>query len=451
MQLSDLRPAHRNVSARLGAAVLTVLGATHARAAPSYDDRTEVDAAVLQYRESAGRVSTTEAVVHVRKNAYNGSSMGLKLTFDTLSGGSPNGALPSRLVQTFARPSGHSLSAGSSSPVQTYTTASGRRISSGGDESHSGPYRVAAGALPLDDSFRDQRAAVGLEWNGPLGPLTTLALGASYSHEYDFQSASVSATIAQDSSDKNTTLTAGINVEADRINPIGGAPVPMSDYALFSKGGNKSRNVADLLLGVSQVMSRRWITQLNFSLDKSSGYQNDPYKILSALDAAGNTLGYVYENRPAQRSRKSLYWGHKIALDHDTVDIAFRHMSDDWGITSNTLDARYRWTLPGGAYFEPHVRQYRQSAADFYRLYLLQGEPLLSYASADPRLGRFTARTVGLKWATPLGRKSEFSVRFERYGQTGKVTAAVPAALQGLDLYPGLKATVLQLGLKMPF
>jgi hypothetical protein len=59
--------------------------------------------------------------------------------------------------------------------------------------------------------------------------------------------------------------------------------------------------------------------------------------------------------------------------------------------------------------------------------------------------------TYGLKYAQKIhgtgGRgESEFSVRAEYYQQTFDERRATPAALQGLDLYPGLKAVLVQVG-----
>jgi hypothetical protein len=59
--------------------------------------------------------------------------------------------------------------------------------------------------------------------------------------------------------------------------------------------------------------------------------------------------------------------------------------------------------------------------------------------------------TYGLKYAQKIhgvgGRaESELSVRAEYYQQTFSERLATPAALQGLDLYPGLKAVLVQVG-----
>lgn len=76
---------------------------------------------------------------------------------------------------------------------------------------------------------------------------------------------------------------------------------------------------------------------------------------------------------------------------------------------------------------------------------------MVQYASADPRLGQFTASTVGLKWGTKPNRKTEFSVRVQSYVQNGNAPAVTLPALQGLDLYPSLKSTLLQVGMKVDF
>jgi len=416
-----------------------------------------VDTGFLYYKEGDGRIQTKEAVINVKRGFSDDSKLSLKLTVDTLTGGSPNGALPSKSVQTFSTPSGTTLQAtpATSTPTtpQTYTTASGSVVQVGGNgsASHSTVYSVAPGALPIDKTFQDERIALSLGREQVLGSSNRLSYGGAFSHELDFMSASGNAAIAHDFNDKNTTLSAGVNLETDSIRPIGGAPVAWSEYGQFLKQGNKSKRVEDLLLGLTQIMNRRWITQLNYSIDASNGYQNDPYKILSVLDSQGNPLGYDYENRPEHRVRRSLYWDNKFALNRDTFQVSFRHMSDDWGITSQTADFHYRWMFADNSYLEPHLRRYTQSAANFYRLFLIQGDPAQTYASADPRLAAFDASTVGLKFGVPMGAGSEFSVRVERYLQKGRQAPSIPAQLQGLDLYPGLRAWIVQGGLSASF
>jgi len=229
--------------------------------------------------------------------------------------------------------------------------------------------------------------------------------------------------------------------------------MPLSDYTLFEKTGHKSKNGAGLLLSVTQVMSRRWLSEFNISVDHFSGYLNDPYKIVSVLDDSGNTAGYLYEGRPDSRTRRSAYLENRVGWDRSSAALSLRYMTDTWGIHSDTAQGRLRWWNPErNQYLEPTIRWYRQTAANFYTPWLsttATSEPI--YASADSRLGAFHALTYGLKYGMKLDDRlgldaSEFNIRVEYYQQTVDNGVPGPGALQGLDLYPSLKAVLVQVG-----
>jgi len=103
-------------------------------------------------------------------------------------------------------------------------------------------------------------------------------------------------------------------------------------------------------------------------------------------------------------------------------------------------------------YVEPTVRWYHQGAANFFTPWLPGSDQATTrYVSADPRLATFHALTYGLKYGYELGGKlhrssSEFTVRVEYYQQTLQIDKSIPVGLQGLDLYPGLKAVLVQFG-----
>jgi len=401
------------------------------------------DSALAYYHES-GRVQAIEPVVNIRGATGDGEVLDFNLTYDSLSGASPNGALPSNKPQTFASPSGKSLSA----VPHTYTTASGQI------GVVSAPiYTTLPGQLPVDPRYHDQRLAASGSWEIPWSRLMRSTFGGKVSYEHDFLSLGLNASIAQDFNQKNTTLLFGINDESDILRPIGGAPVAASDYALFEKKGDKSKNGAGALLGLTQVMNRRWLSELNLSADRFTGYLNDPYKIISVLDNTGNTTGYLYEKRPDQRTRESIYLENRLAWSAASAALSLRYMTDDWHIRSQTAQLRVRWWIDSQQqYLEPTVRWYRQTAADFYTPWIASSaSPSLTYASADARLGAFHALTYGLKYAFKLDEAldqpgSEFSIRLEYYQQTFFDKLPAPVALQGLNLYPGLRAILLQFG-----
>jgi hypothetical protein len=349
------------------------------------------------------------------------------VTFDALSGASPNGALTSHNPQTFSSPSGKA--------THRYTTAPGQ--------------------LPADPDYHDDRIAVSGNWTVPFTRVDQVTVGGKVSAEDDFFSATVNASIAHDFNEKNTTLSLGIDNEYDSIHPIGGAPVAGSDYALLDKQtGGKTKDGVGVLLGVTQVMRRNWLSEFNISVDRFTGYLNDPYKITSIINSAGGTAGYQFENRPDQRTRKSGYWENRVAWNSQiSTALSLRYMSDDWGVRSDTAQLHLRWSLSNrDRYVEPTFRWYRQTAADFYMPFILEtAKPTTGYESSDSRLGAFHALTYGVKYAQKLPglgsrAESEFSIRAEYYQQIFDEHVPVPAGLQGLDLYPGLKAILVQIG-----
>src|SRR5882757_1271543 len=425
-------PKSVNMRRGLMAASCALLGAAgargqEARVAPADSGLFEdwsVDSALAYYHEN-GRIEAIEPVVNVAKTFADGQALALNVTFDALSGSSPNGALTSHSVQTFSSPSGKA--------------------------SHS--YTTAPGQLPVDSNYSDVRIAVGADWSVPITRVTEVSVGGKVSGEDDFYSATVSASIAHDFNEKNTTLTFGLNNEFDSLRPIGGAPVPGSDYALSAKTGSKTKDGVGVVIGLTQVMSRSWVTEFNLSVDRFKGYLNDPYKITSIIDIAGNTTGYEFESRPDQRTRKSAYWENRVAWNRQmSTALSLRYMSDNWGVRSDTAQLHFHWSLSDVRYIEPSIRWYRQTAADFYTPFILATEqPAVGYQSSDSRLGPFHALTYGLKYAQKLpglgGRaESELSVRAEYYQQTLDERTATPIGLQGLDLYPGLKAILVQVG-----
>ena len=405
----------------LSAAALALLGSTGTQAADT--GKWQFDAATLVYSEADSRVQAVEPKLRATRALDNDRSISAAVTVDVLTGASPNGAAPADSPQTF-------------------TSASGNK-----------PYTVDAFETPLDDDFRDTRVAVDGSFTTPVGD-QTLTTSLAASKEYDYLSISAGAVLSKDFNRNNTTVSAGINVANDTIDAVGGAPVPLS---VMPAPGNprpettETKQIYDLLFSVTQVLSPVSLMQISYSLSQSDGYLNDPYKLLSVVDANGDPLRYVYESRPDTRLKHALFAQYKrFVFGRDVIDVSLRLMSDDWGITSETLDTTYRWNFSETRYLEPHLRYYRQSEADFYRAALFDGEEnTLTEASADPRLGQFDAVTVGLKYGQTLPSGNEWNVRLEAYTQLGKTSGVPPQAAAGLsrfDLEPTLDALMLTAG-----
>ncbi len=429
MQLkpSDWRAALAGATASLLAPVTPIT----AQAAGTADGPTPwlVDSAVLVYNEAGGRVRAVEPVLGLKRSNAAGVATGLKLTLDSLTGASPNGAVAQPGVQTFTSPSGKAT------------------------------YEAPAGRVPLDPSFKDTRVALAANQERPWGADQRLSYGLNVSNEYDFTSLGANVSLARDFDRRNTTLSLGLAVEANQMRPVGGQPLPLKPMfgTGSGKAGNASRNVADLLLGWTQVVNRQWLMQLNLGLGSGSGEHTDPYKLLSVVDGGTGLLTgsrYVAESRPDSRTRTSLFWAHKLSLGPGVLDASYRWYGDSWGVRSHTVDLRWRHPLPGGGFVQPRWRHHVQSAADFYRGWLVEGVDWnsatqttpLAHASADARLGGFTADTVGVTLGWPLAREQLVTLRLESYRQRQDSLAGAPGVLATLPLTPELKATMLTVG-----
>jgi len=363
-------------------------------------DDWKVDTAILYYNET-DRVSAVESAVSISKNLGGDKILSGKLTMDSLSGSSHNGAAISDYEQTFTSPSGE------------------------------GTYTIAPGEVPLDPNFEDDRNSFSLQMSQPLTRVMNLEYGAAYSTEFDYKSLSVNASLMRDFNQRNTTLSAGLSYAQDEISPRDGLPTLYSLMSDNAKSGSDTKNTIDLLMGVTQVINRNTIMQFNYGFGNSTGYHNDPYKIVSIVsDATNAPLGYLFESRPDSRTKHSLYWQTKHHFDQDMVDLSLRLMADDWGVNSQTLDMHYRWNISDNNYLEPHVRYYTQSAADFYKEKIsnegLTAEQLATQyqnegrdVTADYRLGNMDATTIGVKWGARLFGTHQLTSRIELYQQSG--------------------------------
>lgn len=411
--LSSAKPVLRQRLMLAGCALLGAAGSAHSEEAKDW----QVDSAVLYYKESGGRVQAIEPVINVKHDFGDEHILGLKFTYDSLTGGSPTGGVVATSRQTTVSPSGHSR-----------TT-------------------IAPGELPLDSNFKDQRFALDGSWSQPIGNDFKVALGAGFSHERDWSVATANAGLSRDFLQHNLTVNLGVSGEYDRINPVGGVPTALSNAALRQRSGNENRNGVGGQLGFTVVMSRNWLLRANFNYDRSNGYQTDPYKILSVVNANGTVARSLYESRPDLRARKSLYLESRVGLrNDDALSVSYRRMQDDWGIHSDTAELKYHYAIDDRTYVEPHVRWYQQTAADFYQVMLHSGSALPTYASADSRLGAFSAPTIGIKVGHANADGNELSVRLDYYQQTGKNVEKGPGLLAPYNLYPGMKAIMLQVG-----
>ncbi|MGD9841684.1 MAG: DUF3570 domain-containing protein [Steroidobacteraceae bacterium] len=438
MQLKNKQP--QRIGASLAAAACSLLGTVPGavQAVEVVDKDWVVDSAVLFYGEDQGRVQDLSVRAAVTRNINEDRKWDISLSIDTLTGASPSGAVKTDGVQTFTRPSGK------------------------------GSYQIAAGEQPLDDTFHDTRIAVAGSYTIAVGNASRLQGGLDVSSEYDYLHAGLNLRWETDFNLKNTTWFAGVAVGSDRITAEGDLPIVFSamrpaNVAANRSGSQETKTIVDALVGVSQILSRRALLNVVLGVSNSSGYLTDPFKILSVVDATtGRPVAspydvgfsyYRYEKRPDSRTKESLFAEYRYALDRDSWAMNYRFMTDDWGISSHTLEAHYHWNLGSHSSLEPQVRYYTQSQADFYKTLLVNGQVLPEFASSDYRLAKMNSWTVGAKYAWQGNSGREYSVRAAYYNQRADASAGSNIGVLNnySELVPSLSAVVAQFGMKFGF
>ncbi|WNC69996.1 DUF3570 domain-containing protein [Thalassotalea nanhaiensis] len=412
MQLKD------NVSLKsaLTAATCSLLGS---QANAEEDGSWKFDTALMYYGESE-RVTAVEGIIAGTKEFNDEHFLNLKFTIDSLTGASANGAVAQPHAQTFSRPSGH------------------------------GSFDVDAYETPLDDTFKDTRVQLNAQWTQPLSPEYTASTGLHLSKEYDYLSLGLNGSLGRYFNKKNTTVSVGISYSHDVIEPEGGINKPFAEMLIPPTGdkdtiaSDDSKDTFDLLFGLTQVINRRMIMQLNYSISQVNGYMTDPFKVLSVVNSDGYSIKQLYEHRPDERTKQSVFGQTKYHFDTTVLDFSYRYMWDDWEIKSHTFDVRYYIPFYDG-YLEPHVRYYMQEASEFYRPFLLETESVPEFASADYRIGEMDGLTLGIKYGLPLKSGNEFSFRLEFFQQSPTNPGFKEVGvLQDVELFERVEAVIVQ-------
>jgi hypothetical protein len=373
------------------------------------------------YYSEQDRVTAVEPAISLTAEFSGERKWTNKLVLDTLTGASHNGAAMSSNPQTFTTPSGN------------------------------GTYTIAPGQVALDPSFKDSRVALSSSWFQPVGSDYEFTAGFNGSKEYDFMSLSLNSSLSRYLNNKNTKLSLGVSAEFDSINPVGGAPLGLSTMASkVVTGTSDTKQVFDLLFGLTQVINRKWIVQANYNLGLSNGYMNDPYKIVSEINSVTGdpTNEYYFDKRPDARMKHSVFIDSKYHMGAWGIfGSSYRYFFDDWGIKSHTIDLDYRIAISKKWFIEPSVRYYMQTKADFYKYFYVDGTALPEYMSADYRLGEMTATTFGIEVGKKLDSYGkEISFRVQMYTQTGDSNPSEAFGnLRNQDLYPSVTAVIGQI------
>jgi hypothetical protein len=293
------------------------------------------------------------------------------------------------------------------------------------------PIQILSGAT-VEDKRRDVNLSASLYREN-----SRLGFGTGFSTEKDYSAMSFSFDGETHFNEKNTTVSGGMGLSLDEIDPV--------DQALFvERPGKEDKKTLTLFGGLSQLLDRRSVVQTSLTYRFGDGYLSDPYKRVFVLGGI-----FLPDSRPD--SRHSLAWLTRYRRHVEelsgTFHIDYQYHFDTWEVNSHTVDIAFHKSLSEALSIVASLRWYSQSEADFYVSYF-DTDPGRGEYSSDYRLSAFGAIGFGLsgeyRFRTRFTGNREWRVKmsWENYKSSGDFGSG------GGDPSPGLvNWSVLSIGL----
>ncbi|HEY6240647.1 MAG TPA: DUF3570 domain-containing protein [Burkholderiales bacterium] len=241
--------------------------------------------------------------------------------------------------------------------------------------------------------FKEKR----VEYGGGVDYLyrnTTLGLSVLRSKEPDYVANTVGVTVAHEVLDGLTTFSLGYNVSYDDVGKA------HTDFAAHV-------NRYQYKLGVSQVVTKSLLLNLNYEAILEDGYLHSPYRAARLL---GLSVPEVY---PGTRDSYAVAlgaikgFGSNDGQLNSSVHLRYRYFWDNWNIRAHTVDLGYESRVGDRWLVEPYYRYYKQSAASFYAD---DFTTQMTFMARDRELSDFSSTALGAKASYQLfNRRFNFS------------------------------------------
>jgi len=209
--------------------------------------------------------------------------------------------------------------------------------------------------------YKERRVqrSIGADW---LRGKTTYTASYINSDEGDYIADTMNLGISEDMFGDLTTVSLGYSRGWDKV----GRNV---NHHLDPAFGQKNADHQSWRVGLSQILTKHLITGLNFEVQTSEGYLQNPYRQVRVCDLPPpNCTDYTLEPEVYPHTHTTnaasvdarYFLPYRAALHGN-----YRYGHDTWGIGSHTFELEYvhpwrSWT------FEVGGRYYAQNAADFY-------------------------------------------------------------------------------------
>lgn len=239
---------------------------------------------------------------------------------------------------------------------------------------------ITSGASPYTESRTELSGGVDYMHGNSI-----MSLSYTNSSEGDYKANTASFGISMDMFGNLTTVSMGYSRGWDTV---------MNNLdSSFSRNADRQ----NYKLGLTQVMTKDMLMELNYEGVTDEGFLNNPYRSVRFLDPGGVSYSYQAEDYPNTRTSsavalRSLYYLPYRAV----VSGEYRFFADTWGIDAHTVKLGYTHPLKGGWMLEGSYRFYTQGAADFYSD-LFPYKDAQNFLARDKELSTFSSHSFGIK------------------------------------------------------
>jgi hypothetical protein len=203
-----------------------------------------------------------------------------------------------------------------------------------------------------------------------------IALGISSSKEPDYKADAFSVDVSQETFGGMTTVSLGFTRGADKVG--------QRSLGYFDQAKHWQYRV-----GVTQILTPRWLASANLEAIADSGYLGNPYRAARVFGAA------VPENVPRTRSSRALNL--RVIGDlgsRDALRGSYRYFWDNWDVKAHTFEAGYSRYVGESFLLDGFVRHYRQDKASFYSD---DAQVQQTFVTRNRQLGTYDGNTLGGK------------------------------------------------------
>jgi Protein of unknown function (DUF3570) len=208
---------------------------------------------------------------------------------------------------------------------------------------------------------------------------STISLSGTTSREPDYTADTTSLDVSQEVFGGMSTITLGFTRGSDKV------------------GKHNSPEFSDTAehwqyrLGVSQILTKRWIMSANFEALADEGYLGSPYRVARVFGAA------VPERNPRTRSGRAAMF--RVIGDlgsHDSIHANYRYYWDTWDIKAHTAELGYSRYFGDRWLADAYTRYYTQTRASFYSD---NAQSETTFVSRNRQLSTFDDIGLGAKLA----------------------------------------------------